>query len=49
MGVMLIEEPMVVLDDSASSNDFDDFGDLDEGSDLGLGEELGSLLDYFCA
>ena len=45
-GVMLIEKLMVDLDDSASSNNFDDFGDLGKGSDLGLEEKPVSLLDY---
>jgi len=46
---MLIGEPVVNLDDSASSSDFDDFEDFGEGFDLGLGEEPGSLLDYLRA
>jgi len=49
VGVMLIEEPMVDLDDSASSHDFDDFEHLDGGSNLGLREEPGSPLDCLCA
>jgi len=48
-GVMLIKEPMVDLDDSTSSHNFDDFEDLDGGSDLGVGEGSRSLLDYICA
>ena len=46
---MLIEKPMVDLDNSASSHDFDDFEDLDGGSDLGPREEPGSLIDYLRA
>jgi len=46
---MLIEEPMVDLDDFISSHDFDDFEDLGGGSYLGLKEKLGSLLDYLRA
>jgi len=49
VSVMLIEEPMLDRDDSASSNDFDDFADLSEGSHLGLREEPGSLQDYLCS
>jgi len=36
VGIMLIEEPVVDLDDSVSSNDFHDCEALGEGFDLGL-------------
>ena len=48
-GVMLIEEPMVDLDDSTCSHKFDVFEDLGGGSDLGFREEPGSLLGYLRA
>ena len=43
---MLIEEPLVDLEDSASWHDFDDFEDSREESPLGLREKTDSLVDY---
>ena len=42
-GIRLIEEPVVISDDSY----FDGFEDSEEGPNLGLEEEPRSFLDYY--